>query len=177
MGANWTTTLLAAKGFAASSPLAAAAAATGAAAGASAPAPAQAALAGQLIGTVTRVSGGHPSVPSAGQAPAAASKAYTASDGQASTAGPAPAIAPDEAAPAPVQSGAEQQPQAILNSAGISKDISTTQDRVYSAALAATAYVSDRAGSAHPPSAPKRASIPGVSTFGQMLGGRRRFAR
>ncbi len=132
----------------------------------------------QLVGMVTSVSGGQPTVPeqqpatqpgAAGQQSASVlpdGAAYTASDGQAGTAAMPPAVtaAPDQAQPA------------SASSATLSKNLSNspnTPDKFYSAALAATAYVSG-SGTSPALSPGHKLTVPGVSSFGQMLGGRRR---
>jgi len=132
----------------------------------------------QLVGMVTSVSGGQPTVPK--QQPASQlgsakqqsapvlpdGAAYTASDGQASTAATPPAVS---ATP-------DQAQLASATSATLSKDLSNspnTPDRFYSAAVAATAYVSE-SGTSPALSPGHKPTVPGVSNFGQMLGGRRR---
>ena len=127
----------------------------------------------QLIGAVTSVSGGQPTVLPSEQADAAP-------DGQTSTAGSPLVSAP---APAPAQAEQTKQPgqHNSASSAALSKDPSnspSTPDRFYSAAMAAAAYVSDSGPSpmSVPAPAPRQQlSISGVTTFGQMLGGRRRL--
>ena len=102
-----------------------------------------------------------------------------ATHGPASTAGasiagiaapPAVAPLPGQAQPALAQPAAQSKPGAAL-----SKGLNSPADHVYSAALAATAYLSEGHTLASPSPAPHQLNVPGVTSFGQMLGGRRRL--
>ena len=106
---------------------------------------------------------------------------YPAADGQTSTAGTpqpvAPALSPGQAEP----TGAQSQARNPASSAALSKDpinSPNTPDRFYSAALAATAYVSESGTSpvSGPAPAPRQQlTVPSITSFGQMLGGRKRL--
>ena len=83
---------------------------------------------------------------------------------------PAVAPLPGQAQPALAQPAAQSKPGAAL-----SKGLNSPADHVYSAALAATAYLSEGHTLASPSPAPHQLNVPGVTSFGQMLGGRRRL--
>ena len=134
--------------------------------------------AAQLIGRVTGVSGGQPTVPK---------EQPMQQPGTAASARPEPApVVPLAAAPALASSqvqptAAQSQTRGSASSAGLSQDPShppNTPDKFYSAALAATAYVSKSGPSPMPGPAPaprQQLTVPGVTSFGQMLGGRKRL--
>ena len=200
VGYNWSvqkTAQVPATAPAAGSAFVAPAQAPAAVSGASAP-DGTAASAGQLIGRVTSVSGGQPTVSreqpgqqvgtmvsaAPAQEPATvlpAGAAHAADGGQTATAGTplpsAPAPSPGQAEPVAAQSQARDP----ASSAALSKDpinAPNTPDRYYSAALAATAYVSESGASPVPGPAPaprQQLTVPGVTSFGQMLGGRKRL--
>ena len=143
-----------------------------------APAVGPAGAAGQFFGSVTSFLGGPAAAPIAAAAPSASGNTITA-NGPASTAGasiagiavsPAVAPMPGQAQPALAQPAAQSNPSAAL-----SKGLSNTADHVYSAALAATAYLSEGHTIASPSPAPHQLKVPGVTSFGKMLGGRRRL--
>ena len=133
--------------------------------------------AAQVVGRVTGVSGGQPTVP----------KQQPGQPGTAASAGQEPApVLPLAAGPAQAPAQAQPaaaQPQArdSASSAGPSQDPSNppnTPDKFYSAALAATAYVSESGASPMPGPAlapRQQLTVPGVTSYGQMLGGRKRL--
>ena len=134
--------------------------------------------AGQFHGSISSFQGGQATAAIAAAAPSASGNTV-ATNGPASTAGasiagiaapPAVAPMPGQAQPALAQPAAQSKPGAAL-----SKGLNSPADHVYSAALAATAYLSEGHTLASPSPAPHQLNVPGVTSFGQMLGGRRRL--